>query len=137
MHAPLEVDGNLEAWEVETRIDFWLAEGGDELSLKGTVGSDDLTSSGSFHDDHQAVWSALTSCGYWDIRGYFVYRFAGGLGAPDRTDDISAWCADKGDAVDAYALWAPDLGRYAMGYHSVPALFDDARSSCVEYVEDP
>ena len=42
-------------------------------------------------------------------------------------------CARKATALDSYHYWAPSEGRYAVGYHSVPALFDGA-TSCKEYV---
>lgn len=36
-------------------------------------------------------------------------------------------------AADAYRLWAPDRGRYAVGYHSVTSAFDDFLAAPAAY----
>lgn len=131
-------DGNLTSAEVLTRVKYWTAFNDQKLSLKGTAGPQDPTTpGGSPHPDHAAVWSALTQSGWHDIRGYLIYHYGHGKGAPTGTIDATSFCGPKRAALDAYKLWNPSAGRYAVGYHSVPQLIDVAYASCAEYIVKP
>lgn len=49
----------------------------------------------------------------------------------------AAEMALKNLAMQEYRRWAPDVGRVAYGYHSVPELFDAAAADPTEYLETP
>lgn len=131
--------GVLTVAEVATRIDFWTTHGGSGLSLKGTAGDNDPSSLGGVpHSDHDAVWDALVASGFSDVRGYLIYHYTSGAGFGFNTVTLSpALCAAKANALDAYRVWDPPNGRYAIGYHSVSALLNAARSACREYIVIP
>jgi hypothetical protein len=81
---------------------------------------------------------ALLASGFSDVRGYMMAP-----GDPEGTtsafanDDIGTWCAHKRTALEAYKLWDPNVGRYAIGFHSVPTLWDERATTCLEYVVVP
>ncbi len=119
-----------------TRIDRWFSLAGSNVSFKGTVGMDDpLPGSSLPHPDHAAVWDALLASNHDDVRGYYVSHHLTGAGSPtwERTlaEDV---CDRKRAALDEFKVWRPGEGRYAIGYHSVPGLFDSVSSSCQEFV---
>lgn len=132
-------DGNLTTTEVAGRISFWTTRNDMGLSLKGTVGSQDPRSEGgAAHADHQAVWDALNASGHSDVRGYLVYHHGVGAGTFSSSVMLSAnQCGKKQNAIASYKVWSPNAGRYAIGYHSTPDLFDNAGESCLEYVVVP
>lgn len=132
-------DGDLTVSEVTTRINFWTALGATGLSLKGTAGEHDPSVlGGTPHGDHKAVWDALVASGFGDIRAYLVYHYTSGAGYGFSPVALSpVLCAAKQDSLDAYRVWDPANGRYAIGYHSVPALIDTAHDACREYIVFP
>lgn len=131
--------GSLTVAEVTTRIDFWIAEGGSGLSMKSTAGANDPTTAfGVPASDHAAIWNALVASGYPDIRAYLIYHYTLGYGTGFSTVPLSpALCAAKSDAIDAYRVWDPANGRYAIGNHSVASLLNAAESACEEYIVFP
>lgn len=130
-------DGDLTQEEVDSRIDFWLSLDLDGLSLKGTVEEPRTATDSRPNPDHAIVWRALLASGHTDVRGYQVYRYSSGTAGRARDVRIEAWCDTKRAALDAYKVWAPNEGRYAIGYHSVSDLFESAQSVCTEYIVRP
>lgn len=132
-------DGNLTIAEVGSRVSFWTGRADAGLSLKGTAGIQDPRSNGGApHPDHAAVWNGLTATSFGDIRGYLVYHHEVGAGTFTRGAAIdSASCVVKRQALNAYKVWDPDSGRYAVGYHSTGSLFDAVAATCTEYLVVP
>lgn len=137
-------DGTLTVADVRTRIQWWIDNGGPGLSLKGTVSGDKARYSeydAASHPDHNAVWDALMGSGFDDIRGYLVYQQDPGnrTGRFSGRKDLSnaGVCGAKRDALNAFKVWAPGSGRYAVGYHSVRTLFDGASDDCYEWIVVP
>jgi hypothetical protein len=83
------------------------------------------------------VWKALLASGEPSVLGYLVYHYRQKQGTPSYRQDISSLCSYKRTALNAYKVWNPTQGRYAVGYHSVKDLFDLAASDCGEYVVRP
>lgn len=138
VHVSGFANGKLKPADVQTRIDYWVARAKQGLSLKGTAGEQDPREpEGKPHPDHDAVWRALVASGVHDVRGYCVYGLTTGKCSPAHVNGISPWCDDKRKALDAYRDWTPEHGRFAIGYHSVPELFDEAASQCEELVVEP
>ena len=129
--------------QVQERLDWWRLNPGAELidkAFKGAVGSPfDPGGGGAFHPDHTADWAGLK--GYrdsqliLDTRGYLVYHYTthNGSGFGAHTLGDSARTA-KCNALEAYRVWDPANGRYAIGRHSVATLMDTACSDGREYV---
>jgi LmbE family N-acetylglucosaminyl deacetylase len=128
-------NGKLKSEDVKTRVDYWIARGGTGLGLNGTAGEQDPREpEGKPHPDHDAVWRALAASGAHDVRAYCIYGLTTGKCSPARVSDVSPWCDDKRAALAAYRDWEPEHGRFAIGYHSVPELFDRAATRCEELV---
>ena len=135
-------NGGLTEEDVSSSIQDWIErarnDGGTKLSLRGTAGAQDPQNSGGLpHVDHKAVWDALTASGAKDVQGYCIYNYVAHKSTPDETHDISPWCADKRAALEAYKLWDPDAGRFAVGEHSVPDVLANAASECNEFIVYP
>lgn len=129
-------DGNLTASEVKQRIAFWQAhqDPAKATSYKGSVGTTQSGAGGANHPDHIAVWTALTTSGLSDVRGYAADFYTPSSGKALVAKTLTSTCAAKAVALGAYKTWSPAAGRYAVGYHSVKAMIDTAVSSCQEYV---
>ncbi|MFO0761415.1 MAG: PIG-L family deacetylase [Byssovorax sp.] len=131
-------NGGLVDTDVLGRIDVWLARGLPGLSLAGTAGPQDPESPGGKpHPDHVAVWDALVASGADDVRGYLIYDHLAHGGHPSASVSIAPFCAQKAAALDAYGVWEPERGRYAIGFHSVRSLIHAAQKDCVELTVTP
>ncbi|MFO0761326.1 MAG: PIG-L deacetylase family protein [Byssovorax sp.] len=131
-------NGALTRAEVLGRIETWLARGLPCLSLAGTAGPQDPTTAGGEpHPDHIAVWDALIASGHPDVRGFLVYDHGHHAGHPNIVVSIAPYCAQKAFALDAYRVWAPQRGRYGVGFHSVRTLIEIAQEDCIELVVTP
>lgn len=130
-------NGGLTSKDVAGRIRAWIERVPEGLSLRGTAGPQDPNETGKPHPDHAAVWEAMAASGLSDVEGYMIYHYTAKGGVPDEVRSISPWCPDKVDALDAYRVWDPRQGRYAIGAHSVYWLLQKAGSSCKEYVVYP
>ena len=132
-------DQDLTQSEVESRISWWLRNGGEGLSLKGTAGGlDDQSKAGvPAHADHTALAEALRRSGHNDLRLYLSYYPQSGLGTFDATIDLTAkgFCDEKRAALAEYGRWAPAAGRYAIGKHSIGTLLTAVSEGCKEYVQ--
>ncbi|OGQ92765.1 MAG: hypothetical protein A2284_12420 [Deltaproteobacteria bacterium RIFOXYA12_FULL_61_11] len=132
-------DQNLTPSEVESRISWWLRNGGEGLSLKGTAGGmDDQSKTGvPAHVDHTALAEALRRSGHNDLRLYLSYYAQSGLGTFDATIDLTAkgFCDEKRAALAEYGRWAPAAGRYAIGKHSMGTLLTAVSEACKEYIQ--
>lgn len=128
-------DGALGSMDVTRRAAWWTSQGFPGLSLKGTAGPQDpVTVGGAPHRDHVAVYEGLMNSGATDLRfyGISVYRTqeTGGF----RIKDTGPFCDAKKNALGAYKTWQPGSGRYAIGYHSTPEIWEASHSNCTEYV---
>ncbi len=134
-------NGGLTPADVSATIRYWIDRAKDddtELSLRGTAGAQDpQDKNGLPHPDHKAVWDALAASGVEDVQGYCIYNYAEKKCTPDEIHDISPWCADKRAVLESYKLWDPDVGRFAVGEHSVRDLIAKAGSNCHEYIVYP
>jgi len=129
-------DGNLTVAEVASRIGFWEKhKPAPGVSYKGTLGTTQSDAGGATHPDHIATWTALTTSGLADVRGYNASLYTPITGKPLNTVHLDAsTCAAKTAALAVYMVWNPSAARYAVGYHSVKATFDSVAASCEEYV---
>lgn len=130
-------DSAVKASDVKTRIDWWIATKSSEMALKGVAGRNDPGSGGFYHNDHVAMWDALISSGFKDIRGYLIYHYTSNAGTGFVTASVTSYLPGKKKALDAYKKWDPASGRYGIGYHSVPDLIDKAATTSYEYVVKP
>lgn len=133
-------DREIKQADVAKRIEWWKkVHPGDDLRLKGVAGSNDPSSVDPvvYHSDYVAVWQALLASGHGDIRGYLVMHYITGSGQFSGQEDISAVQSKKQSALKEYKVWNPSAGRYAIGYHSSPSLWESAYGSSVEYVVRP
>ncbi len=131
-------DGNVTKQEVNGRVRFWEKRAAGPLTLRGTVGEGDPTlGKRTPHPDHQACWEAVSESSAKDAAGFYIYRYQTGKGSPDQTVDVSGERAKKLDALEAYRVWDPGHGRYAVGEHSVGELISKATKDVHEYIERP
>jgi len=116
-------DGKLTAEDVASRIRWWLDKKPSVISLHGTY------TGGS---DHEVVWKALLASGHADVTGYSYdsEHYSSVTSFPSR-------CEKKSSSLEAYEIWDPKSGRYAIGRHSVGEFFADARKDCREYIVKP
>lgn len=136
--------GALTAAQVTPRIQYWQNNSIMPL-FKGVAGSNYLdpgTPGGTAHPDHVAVWDALVQTGISTVRGYLIYNYTTHVNHYSYVETHTTLCADKRYALDAYKVWQPNIGRYAVGFHSTPYLMNqnnvpDPPTSCVEYVVVP
>jgi LmbE family N-acetylglucosaminyl deacetylase len=146
--------------DVTSRLRYWIYRASKQLALRGTAGDVDpspkysTTTVPRTHPEHRAVFDALGEAGVADKKAYLVYEFghydesvAGcpisgtspveygpcPSGQPTTLEDITAACDEKRDALDAYAVYEPAAGRYAIGAKSVPELISGASNDCNEY----
>jgi LmbE family N-acetylglucosaminyl deacetylase len=75
---------------------------------------------------------------YWDFRFYddYIY-FSADQGTWNKwmSYELTRFMPLKRAAFDAYHLWDPANGKYALGYHSVPMLFDRAKDDINVHLE--
>lgn len=138
--------GALTSAQVASRIAFW-AQNAAHVELRGVAASaylDPGSPGGQPHVDHVAVWDAIfAATSIPDRLGYLVYHYHTNAGHPTYTATYgAALCAAKRNALDAYKVWLPSAGRYAIGFHSTPYLMDtnnvpDPPTSCEEFVVVP
>lgn len=94
------------------------------------------------HPDHLAVGQALKDLSaddparFGDRRHYVLPQHWGVTGLPGQSWDLPANAditARAHNAARAYGAWAPELGSYAIGWHSVPSYFAtlDAAPKCL------
>jgi LmbE family N-acetylglucosaminyl deacetylase len=136
-------NGGLTPDDVAATIQYWVKrstnlDGVTALSLRGTAGAQDPQGKdGLPHPDHKAVWDALAASGLPDVQGYCVYDYTEHKSTPDQIYDISPWCAAKRAVLESYKVWDPDVGRFAVGEHSVRDLLAKAGHECHELVVYP
>ena len=125
--------------QVATRIDYWLRLQPQGLSLRGTAGKQDPESLDhrAPHPDHAAVWEALVASKHPDVSGFCIYQAVTGLCSFQSKVNVSKWCAQKRDALEAYKLWDPPAGRYAIALHSTYGLLIDVTDDCTEWTVNP
>lgn len=138
--------GTMTAAQVTPRINYWITNA-PNVELRGVAGSDWLdpgTVGGTGHPDHIAVWDALVAAAHPNTLGYLIYNYRTLLNRHDYTVNYTALCAAKQNALDAYRVWQPSDGRYAVGFHSTPYLMDHHNltltpppASCPEFVVIP
>jgi len=77
---------------------------------------------------------------YWDFRFYDDYIYFSANPTvwnkwPAGDYDLSRFMPEKRLAFEAYHQWDPANSRYALGYHSVPFLFDNAKNDTYVHME--
>lgn len=92
------------------------------------------------NSSHQACWDAAMKLGRGisDFYFYRVYVYGKDRGVREsqyQQDLKPEWQASKRAALDEYKLFCPEAGRFAVGYHSVPQLFDAAATDSKEYLD--
>lgn len=133
-------DQRLEERTVQARVLFW-REHATPLRVYGPEGHDDVNQRDRVHHDHAVVWRALSGMPGLNLTSQYIYLYFALDGASDyhgqprRIADITPWCDGKRDALNAYKLWDPPSGRFAIGYLSVPILIDAASELCQEYAK--
>ena len=95
---------------------------------------------GNPNETHLACWDAVLSLRgqISDFRFYRVYAYLWPeerRGAAVTVDLKPEWVTAKWEALDQYKLFAPDSGRYALGYHSFKDLIDNALHDAHEYYD--
>jgi LmbE family N-acetylglucosaminyl deacetylase len=130
-------NGGLTEQHVQSRIAAWLSRG-HNLQLRGTAGEQDPRGNEPAHPDHVVVWHALVAASRAaNVQGYLVYGHEFSNGRADAINDITPFCEAKRAAIGAYRVWDPPHGRYAIGAHSTPELFDKAGADCKEMIVHP
>lgn len=89
---------------------------------------------------HRASWDAALMLRHFiaDFKFYRVYIYyeePAQRQAQYRLKLKDSWQAVKQRALDEYKLFIPAANRYALGYHSVPKLIDNAASDIYEYFD--
>jgi LmbE family N-acetylglucosaminyl deacetylase len=94
---------------------------------------------------HIACWSAALKLTqehpeiWWDFHFYddYVYWLSSNPADWNRqfTYGLSQFMGQKSWSFEAYHAWDPGNGKYALGYHSVPFLFDVAKNDASVHIE--
>ncbi|HEY9285116.1 MAG TPA: PIG-L family deacetylase [Pyrinomonadaceae bacterium] len=97
---------------------------------------------GSFQPTHMACYEAALSLRE-ELKFLTFHRIYTYLTPPDKRKAPLAldlhpdWQSAKRAALSQYKQYQPDLGRYAIGYHSTGALIDAASADHREYMDPP
>ena len=91
---------------------------------------------------HQAALNSRSRLGIQDLKFYRIYAYWNPAGNYSQvpwtyTQTIEReWLDGKQRALNEYKVWAPNRGRYALGYHSVPELIDRAFMNTQHYMDE-
>lgn len=124
-------DGQITSVTATTLLDELILLYGTDANYVTVQGSSDTT-----HRDHIALAEALAahSAIPENRKSYYrVYIYGTSNPTGPGQKDVSAWQSKKAEALECYSYWAPGVGRYRIGRHSVNALITNAASSPYEF----
>jgi LmbE family N-acetylglucosaminyl deacetylase len=114
------------------------------ISLYVNLFPDAIHSTVSYHDpheDHKILAQALSAVNEiyknrLTVRYYHVYIYNQKGPLPKNVATVSVKSPEiKRKAIDEYYKWEPTNGRYAVGAHSTPKLFEHAKTAEYEYID--
>ena len=100
----------------------------------------DVSLEGRRNPTHRACWDAALMLrpvinDFRFYRVYVYYEEPAKRTAQCRLRLKSSWQEIKRRALDEYKIFIPAANRYALGYHSVPKLMDNATGDIYEYFD--